>query len=143
MRRPSRIEYLAQDVRYAIRLLTKNPGFTTTAVLALAIGIGINIAMFSVINSVVLRPLSYLSADRLVTLWKCRFPGGGVNASPTDFLAWRDQTRSFSAVAAYWKQSVNFGDAAQVPLGIDKLAPSATLRARGTNPNPLLDKVLY
>ncbi len=118
-RRLNLIDHLVQDLRYAFRILIKNPGFTGTAVIALAIGIGANVAMFSVVNSVLLRPLPHPSSDKLMTLWKWRFPGGGVNASPSEFLAWRNQSRSFSAVAAYLRQTLNLsgqGNPEQISL---------------------------
>jgi putative ABC transport system permease protein len=97
-------DHLWQDVRFGLRMLAKNPGFTSVAVLALALGIGANTAMFSVIEAVLLRPLSYSNADQLVrvaSMWE----RGGVktpySSSAPDFFDWRDQNRSFSSMFAY------------------------------------------
>jgi putative ABC transport system permease protein len=97
-------DHLWQDVRFGLRMLAKNPGFTSVAVLALALGIGANTAMFSVIEAVLLRPLSYSNADQLVrvaSMWE----RGGIttpySSSPPDFFDWRDQNRSFSSMFAY------------------------------------------
>ena len=68
------METLWQDLRSGLRLLTKNPGFTVVAILSLTIGIGANSAIFSVTSALLLRPLSYQDADRLVILWN-RSPG--------------------------------------------------------------------
>jgi len=92
---------LIQDLRYGLRMLAKNPGFTAVAVLTLALGIGANTAIFSVVNAVLVRPLPYKDADRLVMLWSTKpREGWRGQASPLDFLAWRQESRSFESMAA-------------------------------------------
>jgi hypothetical protein len=90
------------DLRYAIRLLLKNPGFTLIATLVLALGIGANTAIFGVIDAVLLRPLPYADQERIVSiqnLWrKSGLPG---QASAPDYHDWHDQSRSFDGMAAY------------------------------------------
>ena len=105
------MEHLLQDLRYAFRLLFKSPGFTIVVVLALALGIGANTAVFSVIDAVLLRPLPYEEPDQLVRLWM-RFVGIGLpkdqNAvSALEFADLRDQNRSFSEIAAISTGSYN------------------------------------
>lgn len=92
---------LLQDVRYALRMLAKNPGFTAVAVLTLALGIGANTAIFSVINTVLLQPLPFPQPDHIVQL-QTSFPGGGngVTSIPK-FMAWRDLTQVFDNPALY------------------------------------------
>jgi putative ABC transport system permease protein len=95
---------LWQDIRFGLRMLAKNPGFTSIAVLALALGIGANTAMFSLIEAVLLRPLSYNNADQLVRVASTWERGGFTtpySSSPPDFFDWRDQNRSFSSMFAY------------------------------------------
>ena len=95
------VETLLQDIRYASRSLRRSPGFAATAVLALALGIGANTAIFSVVNAVLLQPLPYPQPDRLVHLYRS-FPDGNVgSASIPNFIVWRDETRIFEAIAAY------------------------------------------
>jgi putative ABC transport system permease protein len=92
---------LAQDVRYAIRMLAKRPAFTAVAVLALTLGIGANTAIFSVVNAVLLRPLPYPHPERLMLLWGVRDDRGHLNASYPDFADFRDQSQTLDYVAAY------------------------------------------
>jgi putative ABC transport system permease protein len=97
-------ESFVQDVRYGMRMLRKNPAFTGIAVLALALGIGANTAMFSVIEAVLLRPLPYSNPNELVRV-ASTWQRGGIttpySSSPPDFFDWRDQNHSFSSMFAY------------------------------------------
>ena len=90
------------DLRYALRSLRKNPGFTVLAVLVMGLGIGANTAMFSVVNSVLLKPLDYQDPGRIVALSSQSKSGGAHGqASAPDFHDWHDQSTSFSAMAYY------------------------------------------
>jgi putative ABC transport system permease protein len=109
-----------QDLRFALRLLRRSPGFTFVAVGALALGIGANTAIFSVVDSVLLRPLPYRTAGRLVNLFEAN-PGRGWTHLPTSgstFLAWRDQTKSFADMLVMERGSgtvTGIGEPEQVP----------------------------
>jgi len=97
------MQTLLQDLRYGARVLLKNPGFTLIAIFTLALGIGANTAIFSVVNSVLLRPLPYPNAERLMTIWEDhRGRNGPVDewTSPPGFEDWRDQAKSFDHVVA-------------------------------------------
>jgi predicted permease len=92
-----------QDLRYGARMLLKRPGFTVTAALTLALGIGLNATLFSVVNALILRPLPYREAGQLVQLWQ-HDRRKGVAETPVsnaDFLAWRAQARSFASLTAH------------------------------------------
>jgi putative ABC transport system permease protein len=96
------MERLLQDVRYALRMLRRSPGFAIAAVLTLALGMGANTVMFSVLNTVLLRPLPYSHADQLVQIWETE-PSRGENhgfVSAFDFLEWRN-SQGFSEIATY------------------------------------------
>ena len=92
---------LLKDLRYSFRILCKVPGFTAIALLVLALGIGANTAIFSVVNSVVLRPLPYPGADRLAMIWETDLKDGIKSEGPSapNFLDWKEQSQSFEDMA--------------------------------------------
>jgi putative ABC transport system permease protein len=101
------MDTLLQDFRYAIRTMLRTPGFTAIAVLALALGIGANTAIFSVVNSVLLRPLPYLDSQRLVHVHRMQPPIERAPISRPDFFEWRDHQQVFSDIGAYHFQTLN------------------------------------
>src|SRR5216117_4010151 len=105
-------EATLRDIRFAFRQLLKNPAFTSVAVLTLALGIGANTAIFSLVNGVLLKPLPYPEPDRLVTLWE-RSPQRGIEqerVSGPNYLDWRAQNSVLSelAVSPGWQGSEEF-----------------------------------
>src|SRR5712672_1360877 len=94
------MESLTADVRHAVRVMWKNPGFSVIAISALALGIGTNTAIFSVVNSVLLQPLPYPQPDRIMKLGR-KYPNGqGYSNSIPKYMMWR-QNQVFEAMAAY------------------------------------------
>jgi hypothetical protein len=89
------------SLRHSLRLLLQNPGFTIVTVLTLALGIGANTAIFSVVYSALLRPLPYWQPDRLVTLAEARRQNSNAASSYPDYLDWRRTAKSFQAFAGY------------------------------------------
>ena len=109
-RRTNMIADLWQDLRFGARMLLKRPGFTLTAVMTLALGIGANTAIFSIVNAVLLRPFAYQEPARLVIVQE-RGEGGGTGFSPSypNFVDWRAQNTAFaSIVAVRQNESFNF-----------------------------------
>ncbi|HSB09710.1 MAG TPA: ABC transporter permease [Blastocatellia bacterium] len=96
------------DLRYGARMLVKNPGFTLIAVLTLALGIGVNTAVFSVVNAVMLKPLPVARPDELVSLYTSDFSGPRYGASSyRDYLDMRDRAEVLDGLIAYWRQTVS------------------------------------
>jgi putative ABC transport system permease protein len=105
------------DLRYALRVLVKNPGFTAIAVLTLALGIGANTAIFSVVDAVLLRPLPYPEVDRLVFLWST-WPAQGVATSGSalpDYHGWRDRNQVFDGLAGFYYGDFNLSTSDDAP----------------------------
>jgi predicted permease len=96
------MENFIQDLRYGVRVLLKSPGFTAVAVIALALGIGANTAVFSVVNAVLLKPLPYKDSDRLVLMTGASLETGQLrgSVSPPDFLDYREQNTTLERLAA-------------------------------------------
>src|SRR5882672_3268490 len=94
---------LWHDARYGMRMLLKKPGFTLTAVITLALGIGATSVIFSFVNGILLRPLPYKDSDRLVLIQETVAKRGGesIGVNPLNFLDWREQNRVFTGVAAF------------------------------------------
>src|SRR3954454_5879305 len=92
---------LLQDLNYGLRMLLKDRSVTAIAVLTLALGIGANTAIFSVVNAVLLNPLPYREPDRLVALWENVPSHGRWRTSPANFFDWKKQNTVFEDVAAF------------------------------------------
>ena len=120
------IRGILSDIRYAGRMLIKRPGFAVVAVLSLALGIGASSAVFSVINSTVLRPLPFEDSDRLMVLLEQDTRGGSDLASALNFLDWEEQSASFDHLAAWthWSHTLTGGDE---PTNVMGLRASAAL----------------
>jgi putative ABC transport system permease protein len=107
---PRRLEdEMFQDLRYGTRMLLKNPGFTLVAVFTLALGIGANTAIFSIVNAVLLQPLPFSEPDRLVWVWgNIRNGGNRASVSPLDYLDYRAENTSFEHFAATFSGPASF-----------------------------------
>ena len=111
---------LWQDVRYGARMLLKNPGITFVVILALALGIGANTAIFSVVNAVLLRPLPYEESDRLVFLNEKNPTLDEMSISYPNFTDWRNQNQVFEKIGVYNRNSYNltgWGEAERITTG--------------------------
>jgi putative ABC transport system permease protein len=122
------LEQLAQDLRFGARMLLKRPGFALVAIITLALGIGANTAIFSVINTVLLEPLPYKDPGRLVMVWEDDTTAGFARntPAPANFVDWRDQSQSFEGMAATHRISVNLTGEGE-PERIDGRRVSANL----------------
>src|SRR5262249_31253720 len=125
-----------QDIIYSLRALRRTPGFAAVAVLALALGIGANTAIFSVVNQVLLRPLPFPRSESLVTPFaresRTSFPQSVINAAT--FTEWRAQQSSFEDIAVYQRGKFNLSGGDR-PMVVSSLAVSASfLPVLGTSP---------
>ena len=129
---------MLQDIRFALRTFLKSPGFTVVAILALGLGIGANAALFSVINAVLLKPLSYQQPEGLVRIYETFLPRGFGSVSTPNFVDWRQQNHVFVSLEAFSQGSINLqGDAQpeRIPLstgtaGIFELLGAKPLQGR-------------
>lgn len=96
-----------QDLRYGVRMLIKHPGFTFVAVMTLALGIGANSAIFSVVDAVLLRPLKFKDPEQLVRMWETLPQGGTGTVSPPNLKDWREQNDVFAGIAAFSTPNFN------------------------------------
>jgi len=117
------MDTLQHDVRYALRMLARQPGMTATILLTLALGIGANTAVFSVVYAVLLRPLPYAQPERLAMLWEKRVREGVYDnsVSPADYLDWARLNTSFSSMAAYSATTMDLtgaGEPVQLPTAV-------------------------
>jgi hypothetical protein len=101
------LEQLFKDLVYGLRMLRRKPGFTAVAVLTLALGIGANSAIFSVVNAVLLRPLPYPEPERLVSVYESLPQGGTGSVSVPNLIYWRAQSDVFTGIAAYQYRDFN------------------------------------
>jgi len=129
-------EQLWREVRYAVRTLVRSPGFAAIAILTLALGIGANTAIFSVVNGVILRPLPYPDPGQLVLITS-QFPTLGFDQFPVDaaeFLEFRERNRSFSNVGAYFSTAVNVGGQSSPARVTSALASASLFPTLGVTP---------
>ncbi len=96
----SRVEAVWQDLRFGLRMLRKNLGFTAVAALTLAFGIGANATVFSMVNQILFKPLAYVEPDRLLILWEKPMKAGRSGVAAQTYLDWRDQNAAFKQLSA-------------------------------------------
>jgi putative ABC transport system permease protein len=136
------MEALVQDLKHSLRIFRQSPGFTLAAIVALILGIGANTAIFSVVNSVLLKPASFPDPDRMAFFMNTSPQGSGQGASPTKFQHWREQTTVVQDVSAFRTGVVNLTGAgfpeqlksAQVSADYFRLFGATPLRGRTFSP---------
>jgi predicted permease len=123
-----------QDIRYGLRMLLKNPGFSVIAIATLALGIGANTALFSVINGVLLNPLPYPHADRLIALYSKTSEFSRSSISYPNFLDWQRENKSFQFLAAYRGDSLNLTGQGEAERLRTAMVSSTFFPVLGVNP---------
>jgi putative ABC transport system permease protein len=123
-----------RDLRYALRVLAARPGFSAVAILTLALGIGANTAIFTVVNAVLLRPLPFQEPDRLMLVLERTGQFPTLTASWQNYVDWRDQTRSFERFGAFRPLTVTIGGGAEPERVPAKMITASVLPALGVTP---------
>jgi putative ABC transport system permease protein len=131
MRRTEYLDELRQDGAHAVRQLRKSPGFALVAILTLALAIGANTAIFSVVSAVLLRPLPYPHADRLTVIWGARAGEKQILVSIPDVKEWRARNHSFEDIGIVRSQSVNLTGSEAPDRLLGSFVTAATLRLLG------------
>jgi predicted permease len=132
---PRRLEdEMFQDLRFGLRMLRKNPGFTAVAVFTLALGIGANTAIFSVVNGVLLKPLPYPEPERLVRVFQSITVLPKAPMSPADFRDYREQNTSFESIAGYFRQDLELAQEERAERLMGMRASSGYFRTLGLQP---------
>src|SRR5215468_10093876 len=127
---------LTQDLRYGARMLMKKPGFTLIAVLTLALGIGANTAIFSIVNAVLLQPLPYPEAQRLALISENFSQKGliSIRVSAPEYLDYRERSQSFEQIAAYRRQSFTLTGAGEAELLQGAVSSANLIATLGVKP---------
>ena len=128
------MQTLLQDIRYAVRMLVNNPGFTIVAVLTLALGIGANTALFSVVNGVLLNPLPFSAPDQLVALYTNRVHLERASISYPNFLDWQRENHSFVSLAAFRSDDFNLTGAGEAEHIRGEMVSADFFTTLGVNP---------
>src|SRR6478736_3230026 len=128
------IATISQDLRYAARLLRKNPGFSGFAILAIALGIGATTLMFSVVNSLLLEPLPYKDANRLFMVWNKIPQEGRISFSTREFLAYRGQSEVFDKMTAFTGHGFVMSGHGDPQLAIGQLVTPSFFEVLGVSP---------
>jgi predicted permease len=128
------VNQLWQDLRYAVRMLAKAPAFTAVAILTLALGIGANTALFSVINSVLLAPLPFPQADRLMALFSRRIAFETASIPYPNFLDWQRNNRTFASLACYRPDDFNLTGAGQAEHILGEMVSADFFSTLGVKP---------
>jgi putative ABC transport system permease protein len=157
------LDALRQDVRFGVRALIRRPGFATIAVLTLGVGVGATTAIFSLIDSVLLKPLPFHEPERLTTVWEVRprFNQPRIEVAPLNYVDWQQQVQAFESLAAYVNGFANltgagtpvwttFATDSSVRHSMASLArhshedsiPGATLMSSAASPVPLVPSPL-
>jgi predicted permease len=125
---------LWQDLRYGFRTLRKSPGFTAIAILALGLGVGANTAIFSVVNGVLLRPLSYPDPSRLLMIWETTAEFSQASVAYPNYLDWRRNSRSFTDMGAHRSADFNFTGSGQPEQVSGEYVTSSVFHVLGVSP---------